>query len=139
MTRRPNLPLAVLALVLGILIATATVDGSGTPARHDSRFITEPQLEALLAASPWQAVLWPSVIRIARCESSLRDLSITLMDTLAHRVTLREDSRGLMQINVKAWPRLERSLDLFDPADNLIGAYVIYLSRGGSFLDWSCA
>jgi len=48
----------------------------------------------------------------------------------AHKVTRREDSRGLLQINVKAWPQFAGQ-DLYDPAIIIqLGAkYVADLSK----------
>lgn len=54
-------------------------------------------------------------------------------DTTAHRVTSREDSRGLWQINVRAHPEL--ASNLFDPATNARAAFAVHRKQG--FDAWS--
>jgi len=71
-----------------------------------------------------------NVMKIMRCESSF--------NPYAHALSNIEDSRGLMQINVRAHPEYLVS-DLYNPKTNLIAAYNIYLSAGRTFKDWSCA
>src|SRR5438094_188080 len=52
-------------------------------------------------------------------------------DPTAHRVTAREDSRGLWQVNVRAHPQYA-SQDMYEPNTNARAAFAI--SRGGT--DW---
>ena len=70
-----------------------------------------------------------NAVDICGCESSF--------NTTAHN-TSGEDSRGLMQINVNAHPGY-RSLDLFDPSVNCAVAYELFVQRGRTFKDWTCA
>ena len=53
-------------------------------------------------------------VKICQCESG--------NDTLARALTNREDSRGLMQINLLAHPEYQ-NLDLYDPLINCQVAY----------------
>lgn len=144
--RRQRVPLLAVLLIVATLLTVLSArssDAAGGPlggsADPGSRFITEPVLRALLDESPWPAYLHDAVVYVARCESGLRDLSIMLMDTQALHVSEREHSVGLMQINTKIYDRLAESLDLTDAADNLIGAYIVWLDNGKTFEPWSCA
>ena len=70
-------------------------------------------------------------VSICHCESNY--------ETTAHN-TNNEDSRGLMQINVSpnANPQY-KNLDLFNPQINCNVAYEIFINRGRTFRDWTCA
>jgi len=65
---------------------------------------------------------------ICFCESSF--------NTNAHNQNSREDSRGLMQINILANPQYQ-NLNLFDPGINTSVAFEMYQNYG--FSPWSCA
>ena len=69
-------------------------------------------------------------VEISSCESGF--------NTDAHLLTSREDSRGLMQINIKAHPEYSH-LNLYDPAINTEVAFDLYSLRGNTFRDWTCA
>lgn len=68
-------------------------------------------------------------VDIAYCESGF--------NTNAHNDD-GEDSRGLMQINLKAHPYYSQ-YNLFDPAINTRLAYEIYTKSGKNFKAWTCA
>lgn len=132
-------PLLALALIAGLILSFAPIHGAGSPERHESRFLTVPQVEALIAQSPWPEYLWDDVLRVAACESAKRGLTITLFDTQARNLNLpREDSRGLLQINTTVYGHLQPSLDLYDPLDNLVAGLIVWMDNGKSFSPWSC-
>ena len=100
-----------------------------TDERTNESALTEAEVYALLAESPWPERLWDQVVAISWCES---------------RWTPDEDgdggeSTGLMQVHVPAQPRIARTFDLTDGRSNLIAAYIVYLEAGSSFWPWSCA
>ena len=134
----PSIPLLALVALIALLVSLSPAGGNESAERHDSRFITEPQLETLVADSLFPEWTHATVARIARCESSLRGLSITLLDTQARRVSDVEDSKGLMQVNTRVYSRLDEALDLFNPVENLMGAYIVWLDNGKRFDPWSC-
>ena len=68
-------------------------------------------------------------LQICFCESNF--------ETTAHN-TSGEDSRGLMQINIEANPKYS-NYDLFNPQTNCDVAFEIFVLRGRSFRDWTCA
>ena len=70
-------------------------------------------------------------LQICFCESNF--------ETTAHN-TSGEDSRGLMQINVSpnANPKY-LNYNLFNPQINCDVAFEIFVLRGRSFRDWTCA
>lgn len=90
--------------------------------------LTEDDLLALLAESPWPRHEWPTVVRVAYCESRFQP----------EAVGDGGRAEGLMQIRTDVWHRLARSFDLMDARDNLTAAYVAYLEAGG-WWPWSCA
>jgi hypothetical protein len=53
----------------------------------------------------------------------------------AQLVTNREDSRGLWQINIKAWPKVDAA-QLFDPQYNARTALAVYKAAKG-WSPWS--
>jgi hypothetical protein len=75
-----------------------------------------------------EALDW--ALQIAKCESGF--------NTEARLLSPKEDSRGLMQINVRAHPEF-LYYDLYDPLDNCVAAYQLFKRRGENFLDWTCA
>jgi len=91
--------------------------------------LSRDQVRHVLYVSGFRGADLETAVLISECESGF--------DTNAHALTDREDSRGLMQINVYAHPQWI-SRDLFDPYINGETAYQLYSSRGGSFQDWTC-
>ena len=69
-------------------------------------------------------------VKICQCESG--------NDTFARLLTSREDSRGLMQINIFAHPEYE-SIDLYNPQLNCNVAFELFNNRNKTFKDWTCA
>ena len=89
-------------------------------------------LEAALARSPWPPYLWPQLIAVARCESSLNPLAVG-----DHGRAL-----GLMQVRVDAHlDRIHKLLytpeQLLELGPNLEVAYDIYKESG--WKPWSCS
>lgn len=85
-------------------------------------------LEDALANSSWPEHLWPTVIKIAQCESGLNPAAVGDQGR-AH---------GLMQIRVDAHPVLANRYDLFSYEGALAASWEIY-TDAGSFRPWSCA
>jgi len=75
-----------------------------------------------------------AAVEIALCESG--------GNTNAHCLNcfpgVKEDSRGLWQINVNAHPQY-KDVDLFNPAINARAAYQVYLESGSDYDPWTCA
>jgi hypothetical protein len=81
----------------------------------------------------WRGSHLDAAVEIAQCESGL--------NTNAHCFNcygVKEDSRGLWQINVNAHPQY-KSVDLFNPETNASAAYQVYLESGSDFSPWTCA
>ena len=123
-------------LIIGGGSGSIAVAADGAVPTGADRYLTTSQLEAALDASPWPPRLHDEVTRLAICESGLWGLSTVWLDTRAERITAREHSLGVLQLNVRARPWLD-ALDLFDVRQNLIAGYTIWLERRG-FDDWSC-
>lgn len=88
----------------------------------EQQFLSWAQIAGFTFNESQQALI------IAKCESSL--------NPNAHVNDSIEDSRGLMQINVKANPDM-LVYDLFNPQQNLQAAYIIYKRQG--WQAWTCA
>lgn len=71
------------------------------------------------------------IVDIAECESGLNTNSHCLNCFSG----IKEDSRGLWQINLNAHPRF-KDVDLFDPAVNAKAAFSVYSDAGNSFRPW---
>ncbi len=100
-----------------------------------SQFLTEAQLRAALAESPWPPALHDEVIALAWCESGLRGRSLRLFNSAA--VGDAGKAFGLLQINVR-WNPWASYLDLEDPRVNLLVGWAIWMEAGRSFVRWSC-
>jgi hypothetical protein len=74
-----------------------------------------------------------AAVEISRCESGF-NTAAWCNDCLG----VREDSRGLWQINLNAHPEFNNK-DLFEPQTNANAAYQVYLESGGNFKAWTCA
>ena len=72
-------------------------------------YLSPTQLAAVAEAGGFQGNEKRIAIAVAYAESRA--------NPAAHHVTSREDSRGLWQINVKAWPQY-RDRNLYDPVTN---------------------
>lgn len=77
-------------------------------------------LEAALAASPWPASTWSTVLRVIACESGGNTAAV---GPLGHR--------GLMQVD----PRLHGPVPA-DAVGQLVQAYGVYLKQG--WAAWQC-
>lgn len=71
-----------------------------------------------------------AAVNIAECESGLNTQAYC-KDCLG----VKEESVGLWQINLNAHPEF-KNIDLFDPQQNAIAAYKVYLEAGKSFRPW---
>jgi Lysozyme like domain len=92
--------------------------------------LTEQEARFYLSMAGFSGTALDYAVQIMSCESGF--------NTLAHADTQIEDSRGLMQINVKAHPQWTY-IDLYDPQINCNIAYQLFVSRGYNFQDWTCA
>lgn len=92
----------------------------------DNRKLLEYEVYGL-AALYWPASEAQRALNVAKCESGLW--------TGAH-ATIGEDSRGLWQINVNAWPDLAH-WNLYDPQINAYFAHTIWAAQG--WRPWTCA
>jgi len=76
-----------------------------------------------------------AAVDIAFCESGHNTTSACLNCFEG----IKEDSRGLWQINVNAHPQY-KSVELYDPQINANAAYAVYLEAGSTFKPWyNCA
>ena len=93
--------------------------------------LTEQQVKQYLYNAGFRGKDLITAVKIAKCESGF--------NTNAHKKDAIEDSRGLMQINVKenANPQYAH-LNLFDPQINANVAYEIYTKWGKNFNAWTC-
>jgi len=92
--------------------------------------LTESEVKSYLSNAGFKGVALNYATQICYCESGY--------NTNALNLTSREDSRGLMQINVIAHPEYS-NLDLFNPGTNCMVAYQIYQESGNNFGAWTCA
>ena len=92
--------------------------------------LTKNQTREYLAMAGFTGQPLDYAVQICQCESD--------NDTNARALTNREDSRGLMQINIFAHPEYQ-NLNLYDPLINCQVAYQLYLNRRKTFSDWTCA
>lgn len=92
----------------------------------DNRLLQDFEVYGL-AALYWPASEAQHALDVARCESGLW--------TGAH-ATVGEDSRGLWQINVNAWPAYG-DWNLYDPQINAYFAATIWRALGWE--PWTCA
>ena len=90
--------------------------------------LNESQVRQVLNLAGFRGSDLETAVLIAECESGF--------DTDAHNLTNREDSRGLMQINVMANP-VYYTWDLYDPYQNALAAHEIYRAWDG-FGAWTC-
>ena len=93
---------------------------------------TEEWFRSLLESSIWPSRYWPTVIEIARCESSFRPDALGDYDEDGEPRAI-----GLMQVREDYHPRL-LGFDLRNGNDNLAAAYVVFLEAGRSFRPWAC-
>lgn len=94
----------------------------------------------VLAQTPWSVDYWGILWDLALCESGSSDYEVNANALGDSQFIPRTGpSLGMFQINIRAHPELYRSLDLFAPVDNAIGAYIIWIKAGYSFSPWSCA
>ncbi len=94
----------------------------------DDRVLVEAEVQGLCSIY-WSGQLIEQAVRIAQAESGFH--------TGAWRHTAVEDSRGLFQINVLAWPQFYE-FNLFDPQICAYFARRIYDAAGG-WSPWASA
>jgi hypothetical protein len=87
----------------------------------------EERVREYLKRSPWPRWLHAQALAVIACESTYNPNAIG-DDGLAF---------GLLQIRTDYHPQLAL-MDLLDPQQNLLAAYVIYLQAGRSWSPWSC-
>jgi len=93
--------------------------------------LTEQQVKQYLYNAGFRGKDLITAVKIAKCESGF--------NTNAHKNDDIEDSRGLMQINVKSNANPQYAhLNLFDPQINANVAYEIYTKWGKNFNAWTC-
>ena len=107
--------------------AAVTTASSATKLYHDVE-----SLQELLGQTPWPVGQWENVIDLVACESEGYTLALGDEDLLP----FDGPSKGLSQTNVKAHPDLARTFDLFDPWENLVAMYIIWLRADYSFSPW---
>ena len=77
---------------------------------------------------PWPSYMYHKVESVAFCESSLR----------WYATGDQGRALGYMQIRKDYHPRLDNTFSLYNGAENLTAAYIIYLEAGRSWKPWSC-
>lgn len=107
--------------------AAVTTTTAATTPYHDVE-----SLQELLGRTPWPVGQWENVIDLVACESEGYALALGDEDLLP----FDGPSKGLIQTNVKAHPHLARTFDLFDPLQNLVASYIIWVEAGHSFSPW---
>lgn len=92
--------------------------------------LTENEVRNYLSNAGFTGDDLNDAVKVCYCESGF--------DTNAHNLTSSEDSRGLMQINLKAHPYYS-FLDMFNPQINCDVAYIIFTESGNNFSQWTCS
>lgn len=85
--------------------------------------LSESNIRYYLSLAGFKGSDLNTAVMICYCESGF--------NTLARNLTSKEDSRGLMQVNVKAHPEY-LNVDLYDPEINCMVAYQIFKKQGFS-------
>lgn len=122
--------LAVLAAVvlLGRRAGATAAPGAATGPADARKRLSLAQLRALVLSVGWPEDQADRAARIAMRESGGNPRAHLVVTQPAPGFG-REDSRGLFQINVLAWPQYA-SRNLYDPAVNAATALEIYRVRG---------
>jgi hypothetical protein len=87
----------------------------------------EERVREYLKRSPWPRWLHAQALAVIACESTYNPNGVG-DDGLA---------LGLFQVRTDYHPKLSR-LDLFDPQENLLAGYIIWLEAGRSWNPWTC-
>ena len=121
----PFLLIAIVSLVWAFFPQSNAEARSNMPEYMQERYIL---FQEAYLNSPWPSYMYHKVESGAFCESSLRwyatgDLGRAL---------------GYMQIRKDYHPRLDNTFSLYNGAENLTAAYIIYLEAGRSWRPWSC-
>lgn len=119
-------------LGIGIALVTLLFNANQVLAFSDDEdpvMTREQRFELAFDASVWPEYYHNTLLRLSRCESSLR----------ANAVGDHGESIGLLQINTRWNPRIAENFNLYDPIENLNAGYIVFLERHRTFDAWSCA
>lgn len=104
--------------------------GGGVPGFDPSDRVLSRQEMETLAAKYWPPEEVENAVNVSQCESE----GFHTGAWNRHG----EDSRGLWQINLNAWPQFA-SRNLFDPDTNAATAYYIWTVTSPKWNPWTCA
>tara|TARA_R110000751_G_scaffold20837_3_gene60629 strand:- start:4136 stop:4690 length:555 start_codon:yes stop_codon:yes gene_type:complete len=125
----PFLLIAIVSLVWAFFPQSNAEARSNMPEYMQERYI---HFQKSFENSPWPSYMYHKVESVAFCESSLAWYSSG--DFNGERFL----AIGYMQIRRDYHPRLDNTFNLYNGADNLTAAYIIYLEAGRSWRPWSC-
>ena len=117
--------IAIVSLVWAFFPQSNAEARSNMPEYMQERYIL---FQEAYSNSPWPSYMYDKVESVAFCESSLRWYA-----TGDNQLAL-----GYMQVRKDYHPRLHNTFNLYNGAENLTAAYIIYLEAGRSWRPWSC-
>jgi len=121
----PFLLIAIVSLVWAFFPQSNAEARSDMPEYMQERYIL---FQEAYLNSPWPSYMYHKVESVAFCESSLR----------WYATGDQGRALGYMQIRKDYHPRLDNTFSLYNGAENLTAAYIIYLEAGRSWKPWSC-
>jgi len=121
----PFLLIAIVSLVWAFFPQSNAEARSNMPEYMQERYIL---FQEAYLNSPWPSYMYHKVESVAFCESSLR----------WYATGDQGRALGYMQIRKDYHPRLDNTFSLYNGAENLTAAYIIYLEAGRSWRPWSC-
>ena len=121
----PFLLIAIVSLVGAFFPQSNAEARSHMPEYMQERYIL---FQEAYLNSPWPSYMYHKVESVAFCESSL----------LWYATGDQGRALGYMQIRKDYHPRLDNTFSLYNGAENLTAAYIIYLEAGRSWRPWSC-
>ena len=121
----PFLLIAIVSLVWAFFPQSNAEARSNMPEYMQERYIL---FQEAYLNSPWPSYMYHKVESVAFCESSLR----------WYATGDQGRALGYMQIRKDYHPRLDNTFSLYNGAENLTAAYIIYLEAGRSWKPWSC-
>ena len=121
----PFLLIAIVSLVWAFFPQSNAEARSDMPEYMQERYIL---FQEAYLNSPWPSYMYHKVESVAFCESSLR----------WYATGDQGRALGYMQIRKDYHPRLDNTFSLYNGAENLTAAYIIYLEAGRSWRPWSC-